>query len=412
MELAPKLTGLSTARLERITEHLERNYIASGKIAGCQVAVARHGHLAYFRSFGQMDRERGKPMSDDAIFRIYSMTKPITSVALMSLYERGYFQLNDPVSRFFPAWKDHRVWVSGRGKDMQTEAPARPVSMRDMLCHTGGLTYGAALVAIGAEPTNHPVDDVYAEVGVRRGRGETLMEFMDKLAKVPLRYQPGERWMYSLSTDVCGALVEKISGQRFDKYLAEHIFEPLGMKDTSFVVAPEKQDRFCANYRRNPDKSVQMIDDPAKSDYLTEPSFFSGGGGLTGTTEDYLRFCEMVRRGGELDGARVLGPRTIGLMRQNHLKGGKDLTQMAVGGFSETANEGVGFGLGFACTLDRVTSGSIASGDFYWGGAASTIFWVDQEEDLSVVFMTQLMPSGAFNFRGQLKSIIYSSIVE
>ena len=412
MELAPKLTGLSTARLERITDHLERNYIASGKIAGCQVAVARHGHLAYFRSFGQMDRERGKAMSDDAIFRIYSMTKPITSVALMSLYERGYFQLNDPVSRFFPAWKDQQVWVSGRGKDMKTEAPARPVSMRDMLCHTGGLTYGAALVAIGAEPTNHPVDDVYAEVGVRRGRGETLMEFMDKLAKVPLRYQPGERWMYSLSTDVCGALVEKISGQRFDKYLAEHIFEPLGMKDTSFVVAPEKQDRFCANYRRNADKSVQMIDDPAKSDYLAEPSFFSGGGGLTGTTEDYLRFCEMVRRGGELDGARVLGPRTISLMRQNHLKGGKDLTQMAVGGFSETANEGVGFGLGFACTLDRVTSGSIASGDFYWGGAASTIFWVDQEEDLSVVFMTQLMPSGAFNFRGQLKSIIYASIVE
>ena len=412
MELAPKQTGLSTARLERITEHLERNYIAPGKIAGCQVAIARHGHLAYFRSFGQMDRERGQPMRDDAIFRIYSMTKPITSVALMTLYERGYFQLNDPVSRFFPSWKGHQVWVSGRGAGMKTEAPARPVTMRDMLCHTGGLTYGAALVAIGAEPTNHPVDDVYAEVGVRRGRGETLMEFMEKLAKVPLRYQPGERWMYSLSTDVCGALVEKISGQRFDKYLAEHIFGPLGMKDTSFVVAPEKLDRFCANYRRNPDKSVQLIDDPQKSDYLTEPSFFSGGGGLTGTTEDYLRFCEMIRRGGELDGARILGPRTIALMRQNHLKDGQDLTQMAVGGFSETANEGVGFGLGFACTLDRVKSGTIASGDFYWGGAASTIFWVDDVDDLVVVFMTQLMPSGAFNFRGQLKSIIYSSIVE
>jgi len=412
MELAPKHTGLSTARLERITDHLERNYIGPGKIAGCQVAVARRGHLAYFRSFGQMDRERGKAMTDDAIFRIYSMSKPITSVALMSLYERGYFQLNDPVSRFFPAWKDQKVWVSGRGADMKTEAPTRPVTMRDMLCHTGGLTYGAALVAIGAEPTGHPVDEVYAEVGVRRGRGETLMEFMDKLAKVPLRYQPGERWMYSLSTDVCGALVEKISGQRFDKYLAEHIFQPLGMKDTSFVVAPGKLDRFCANYRRGADKRLQMIDDPAKSDYLSEPSFFSGGGGLTGTTEDYLRFCEMVRRGGELDGERILGPRTVELMRRNHLKDGRDLTQMAVGGFSETANEGVGFGLGFACTLDTVKSGSIAAGDFYWGGAASTIFWVDQEEDLSVVFMTQLMPSGAFNFRGQLKSIIYSSIVE
>jgi CubicO group peptidase (beta-lactamase class C family) len=412
MELAPKLTGLSTARLERITEHLETNYIAPGKIAGCQVAVARHGHLAYFRSFGQMDRERGKAMTDDAIFRIYSMSKPITSVALMTLYERGYFQLNDPVSRFFPSWKDHKVWVSGRGADMKTEAPNRPVTMRDMLCHTGGLTYGAQLVALGAPDEGHPVDQVYGEVGVRRGKGETLMDFMEKLGKVPLRYQPGERWMYSLSTDVCGALVEKISGQRFDKYLAETIFEPLGMKDTSFVVAPEKLDRFCANYRRAPDKSLQLIDDPQTSDYLTEPSFFSGGGGLTGTTEDYLRFCEMVRRGGELDGARILGPRTVRLMHRNHLKDGKDLTQMAIASFSETANEGVGFGLGFATVLDSVTSGSIVAGDFYWGGAASTIFWVDQEEDLSLVFMTQLMPSGAFNFRGQLKSIIYSSIVE
>ena len=412
MELAQKNTGLSTARLERITRHLERNYIEPGKIAGCQVAVARHGHLAYFRSLGQMDRERGVAMSDDAIFRIYSMSKPITSVALMTLYERGYFQLNDPVSRFFPSWKNHRVWVSGSGADMVTEAPARPLSMRDMLCHTGGLTYGSALATLGVPDDGHPVDKVYAEVGVRRGRGETLMEFMDKLALVPLRYQPGERWMYSLSTDVCGALVEKISGQRFDRYLQETIFDPLGMKDTAFTVAPGKVERFCANYRRAADKSLQLIDAPATSDYLKEPSFFSGGGGLTGTTEDYLRFCEMLRRGGEFEGARILGPRTIALMHRNHLKEGRDLTQMAIGGFSETANEGVGFGLGFATTLDAVRNGGIAEGDYYWGGAASTIFWVDPKEDLSVVFMTQLMPSGAFNFRGQLKTIIYSSIME
>ncbi|MFI4974596.1 MAG: serine hydrolase domain-containing protein [Caulobacterales bacterium] len=412
MELAPKKTGLSTARLERITEHLERNYVAPGKIAGCQVAVARHGHLAYFRSFGQMDRERGKGMTEDAIFRIYSMTKPITSVALMSLYERGYFQLNDPVSRFFPAWRDHKVWVSGRGEDMKTEEPRRPVSMRDMLCHTGGLTYGAALVALGAPDSGHPVDQVYADVGVRRGRGETLMEFMDKLAKVPLLYQPGERWMYSLSTDVCGALVEKISGKRFDRYLQEAIFDPLGMKDTRFHVTSDKADRFCANYRRGADKKLELIDDPAASDYLHEPTFFSGGGGLTGTTEDYLRFCEMLRRGGELDGERILGPRTIRMMHMNHLKGGQDLTQMAIGGFSETANEGVGFGLGFASTMDEVSSGNLGAGDYYWGGAASTIFFVDPKEDMTMVFMTQLMPSGSFNFRGQLKSIIYSSIVD
>lgn len=412
MELAPKKTGLSTARLERITQHLERNYIVPGKIAGCQIAVARHGHLAFFRSLGQMDREAGKVMADDAIFRIYSMTKPITSAALMTLYERGYFQLNDPVSRFFPAWKDHRVWVSGEGEAMVTEAPARPVSMRDMLRHTGGLTYGDALVALGAPDLGLAVDKVYAQMRVRRDRCETLTTFMDKLAKVPLLYQPGERWMYSLSTDVCGALVEKIAGQRFDRYLQDVIFDPLGMKDTAFFVAPDKADRLCANYRRGADKSLRLLDAPETSEYLREPSFFSGGGGLTSTTQDYLRFCEMLRRGGELEGARILGPRTVALMGRNHLEGGKDIAQMAVGGFSETVDEGVGFGLGFATTLDEVAAGGLGGGDYYWGGAASTLFAVDPVEDLTWVFMTQFMPSGTFNFRGQLKSIVYSSIVD
>ena len=412
MELAPKQAGFSAERLERITDHLNRSYIDNGKIAGCQVLVARHGHAAYFKSLGQMDRERAKPMRDDTIVRLYSMTKPIASVALMTLYERGYFQLNDPVHKFVPEWRDHRVWVSGDGASMQTERPNRPVSMRDMLCHTGGLTYGSALVALGAPDDGHPVDKIYAKVGVRRDRGETLKDFVQKLGRVPLRYQPGERWMYSLSTDVCGALVEIISGKRFDKYLQDEIFGPLKMKDTGFFVKDSELPRFAANYRRGPDKKLELVDDPEKSIYLKEPTFFSGGGGLVGTINDYWRFCEMVRRGGELDGARILGPRTLDLMHLNHLKDGKDLTQMAIASFSETANEGVGFGLGFAVTLDRVHSGTIAAGDYYWGGAASTIFWVDQNEDLAVIFMTQLMPSGAFNFRGQLKSIVYSSIVE
>ncbi len=410
MELAPKKTGLSAARLERIGEHLERRYIAPGKIAGCQVAVARHGHLAYFRSFGHMDREAGKAMADDAIFRIYSMTKPVTSVALMTLYERGHFQLNDPVSRFFPAWKGQRVWVSGEGAAMVTEAPVRPLSMRDMLCHTGGLTYGDALAALGAPSTGLAVDKVYAQLRVRRDRGETLTDFMGKLAQVPLLYQPGERWMYSLSTDVCGALVEAISGQRFDKYLQDAIFDPLGMKDTAFFVGPDKAERLCANYRRGADKSLRLLG--ATSEYLREPAFFSGGGGLTSTTQDYLRFCEMLRRGGELDGARILGPRTVALMHRNHLQGGKDLAQMAIGGFSETVDEGVGFGLGFATTLDEVAAGGLGGGDYYWGGAASTLFAVDPVEDLTWVFMTQFMPSGTFNFRGQLKSLIYSAIAD
>ena len=406
MEVAAERAGFDAERLERITGHLERNYVEPGKIAGCQVVVSRHGVPAYFRSLGLMDLERGKPMRDDTIFRIYSMTKPITSIALMQLYEQGHFQLNDPVSRFVPSWKGHKVWVSGDKEEMDTKEPDSPVTFRQVLSHTGGLTYGG---------TNHPVDKVYRREQVmrREGEGETLTTFMDKLSRVPLMYEPGTRWMYSLSTDVCGALVELISGQRFDQYLKEHIFEPLRMVDTSFDVAEGKVERFAANYQRQPDKTLKLIDDPERSNYLREPTFFSGGGGLTGTTADYARFCEMLRRGGELDGERILGPRTLELMTKNHLAGVKgELSTMAVGAFSETAYDGVGFGLGFATTLGEVEAGTLGAGDYYWGGAASTIFWVDPVEDMYVVFMTQLMPSATFNFRGQLKNIVYSAIVD
>jgi len=403
MDVTPKEAGFDPERLERITGHLARHYVDPGKIAGCQTLVARHGRVAYFRSLGLMDRERTRPMADDTIFRIYSMTKPITSVALMTLYERGAFQLNDPVSRVIPEWRDMRVYVSGEGERMETREPERPMTFRHLLSHTAGLTYGA---------TRHPVDRAYPMRGPQRAGSETLRTFVEKLARVPLRYDPGERWMYSYSTDVCGYLVEAISGRPFDEYLRETIFEPLAMVDTAFSVAPEKAHRLAANYQREPDKSLRPIDDPATSTYLKTPTFFSGGGGLTSTTADYLRFCEMLRRGGELDGARILGPRTLELMTKNHLAAGGDLRRMAIGAFSETAYEGVGFGLGFATTISDVEAGTLGAGDYYWGGAASTIFWVDPREDLAVIFMTQLMPSATFNFRGQLKSIIYSAIVE
>jgi CubicO group peptidase (beta-lactamase class C family) len=403
MKIAPKEAGLSPERLERITEHLDRNYIAPRKIAGCQALVARHGHVAYFRSLGNMDLERARPMADDTIFRIYSMTKPITSVALMMLFEQGHFQLNDPVYKFIPEWRHHRVWVSGEGDAMETREPARPMTMRHVLSHTGGLTYGM---------TRHPVDRVYQEQGINRKPGETLRSFIEKLARVPLRYDPGDRWMYSFSTDVCAYLVEAISGKRFDTFLQEMLFGPLGMPDTSFTVAPANAHRLSANYQRQPDKTIALVDGPERSTYLKQPTFLSGGGGLTSTTADYLRFCEMLRRGGELDGTRVLGKRTIELMTKNHLSGNRTLTDMAIGAFSETAYEGIGFGLGFATTLSEVVSGSLGQGDFYWGGAASTIFWVDPREDLVVIFMTQVMPSATFNFRGQLKNIVYSSIVD
>ncbi|MGE3142906.1 MAG: serine hydrolase domain-containing protein [Hyphomonadaceae bacterium] len=413
MELAPLEAGFAPDRLARIETHLMRHYIEPQKIAGCQIGIMRRGRLAYRRSFGQMDRERAAPMAEDSIFRIFSMTKPITSVALMMLYETGAFQLNDPVSRFFPDWKEQRVYLSGDYETMQTAAPKRAPTIRDMLCHTGGLTYGDVLSQFGLPKSDHPVERAYRELRVRRDRGETLSDFMAKLARTPLLYEPGERWLYSLSTDVCGALVEKISGQRFDVFLRERLFAPLKMEDTAFMVTPEKVSRFTANYARGPDKRLRLVDDPQTSAYLQEPVFFGGGGGLVSTLSDYLRFTEMMRRGGELDGARILGPRTVALMTTNHLKGGGALlTDIAIDGFSETAAEGVGFGLGFATATHPAATGLFGEGDFYWAGAASTLFWIDPKEEISVVFMTQLVPSDTFDFRGQLKNIIYSSIVE
>jgi len=401
METAPQHAGFSAARLARITEHLETNYIEPQKIAGCQVVVSRHGHVAYHNSLGSMDIERGKAMADDAIFRIYSMTKPLTSIALMQLYERGMFQLNDPIYRLLPDWREQQVYVSGEGEHIQLRKPDRPMTMRHVLSHMTGLSYGA---------THHPVDKMYRTQGVRRTDGETLSSFTDKLSNIPLHFAPGERWMYSYSTDVCGHLIELLSGMTLDRYFETHLFEPLGMTDTAFNVAEEKVGRFAANYERAPDKSLRLIDDPATSTYLSTPSFLSGGGGLTSTTADYLRFCEMLRNGGKLDDERIIGSRTLELMQRNHLPGGRDLAQLAIGDFSETAYEGVGFGLGFAMSLNEVDAGALGAGDYYWGGAASTIFWVDPLEDLIVVFMTQLMPSATFNFRGQLKNIIYSAI--
>jgi CubicO group peptidase (beta-lactamase class C family) len=335
------------------------------------------------------------------------MTKPITSVALMQLYERGLFQLNDPVYRVLPEWRNQKVYVSGEGETMELAEPERPMTFRHLLSHTAGLSYGG-IFAAGREV--HPVDQLYEAERTFRGPTATLNGLIQHLADVPLRYQPGEMWMYSLATDVCGLLVERMSGQTLDQYLRDHILGPLGMNDTGFSVAPEKAHRFAANYERAPDKSLRLIDDPETSHYLKPPNFRSGGGGLISTTADYLRFCEMLRCHGRLGDERILGARTLELMWRNHLPGGADLGEIAIEDFSETAYEGVGFGLGFATTLDTVQAGTLGAGDVYWGGAASTIFWVDPIEDLSVVFMTQLMPSATFNFRGQLKNIIYGAL--
>ena len=384
--------------------------MAPGKVAGCQVLVARRGHEAYRATLGLMDVERGRPFAEDAVTRIYSMTKPVVSVALMTLWERGAFQLDDPVAKVFPDFRELKVWVEGSGDDMRTEPARTPVTFRQVLCHTAGFTYGGLLEQFGAAGSEDPVDAAYRALRIRRDPAEDLDAFMGKLARAPLRYQPGTRWMYSLATDVAGALVERLSGRKLDVFLREEIFAPLGMDDTGFHVAQGAQDRFAACYGRGPDKTLKLVDDPEASPFLQPPVFLSGGGGLVSTLEDYGRFCDMLRRGGELDGERIIGPRTLALMTANHLPGGGDLSALAMDSFSETTPAGVGFGLGFASTVDGVAAGTACQGDYYWGGAASTAFWVDPVEDLYVVFLTQFMPSTAFPFRPQLRSLVYAAI--
>ena len=407
MKIDPDAAGLDAKRLERITEHLTTRYIEPQKIAGCQVAVTRHGAVGYFRSFGSMDLEAGTSMRDDAIFRIYSMTKPIIGVALMTLYERGAFQLDDPVSRWIPEWRDLKVKDGAGG----LVAPNRPMTVRDTLMHMTGLGWGVDSLDMN--------DFLGAMVRLRGGPGGTLETMVTNLAALPLEFHPGERWLYGVSTDIVGHLVQLMSGRPLDEYLQAEIFGPLQMVDSGFSVPDDKIDRFTSNYGRTKYKTLKKIDDAQSSSYRKRPAFLSGGGGLVSTTEDYVRFCQMLVNGGELDGVRVLGRKTVDLMRTNHLPATKngspaELREYAVpGGYGETGFDGIGFGLTMAVGLGEAATQSIGpAGDYYWGGAASTIFWVDPVEDLAVVFMTQLMPSGTFNFRGQLRSLVYPSIID
>ena len=401
----PEEVGLATERLQRIDRHLQARYLDTGKIAGALTLVARGDRVAYLSPLGQQDLARGAPMAEDTIFRIYSMSKPITSVALMMLYEHGHFQLDDPVHKTIPEWRDLRVYQLGNHPNWLTTPCERPMTIRDLSTHMSGLTYGFM------ERTN--IDRAYRRLGVGREGQKDLRGMIEALAELPLEFSPGTRWNYSVSTDVLGYLVERFSGLSLDEYLRTEIFEPLGMVDTGFHVPDESASRFAANYARRADKSLRVEDDPETSPYRRPATFFSGGGGLVSTAADYLRFCQMLRRGGELDGTRLLGRKTIELMTQNHLPEGKDLTDLAYGTFSETTYEGVGFGLGFSVQLDCAKSQLVGSpGEYAWGGAASTVFWIDPSEELIVIFLTQFMPSGTFNFRGQLKSIIYPALVD
>jgi CubicO group peptidase (beta-lactamase class C family) len=402
----PESVGLSNEGLRRIDQHLVSRYVEPGKISGALTLVARRGKVAWLSPLGLMDRERNKPMRPDTLFRIYSMTKPVTSVAMMMLHERGAFALADPVHRYIPEWLNLRVHRYGRYPNFVTEPAARPMTVRDLLTHTSGLSYHIM------ERT--PVDDAYRQVGIG-GPAGTLRDMVEKLATLPLEFSPGTRWGYSVASDVLGYLVEVLSGQPFDEYLRTQIFEPLAMVDTSFTVAADKLGRFAACYSRLPGSTeATLTDDPADSPYARPKTWCSGGGGLVSTAADYFRFAEMLRRGGELDGKRILGPRTIAYMATNHLPDGRDLASLAPpGSFSETRYEGVGFGLGAYVVVDPVRAQVTTSvGEYGWGGLASTAFWVNPAEDLVVVFLTQLIPSTTFDFRGQLRAIIHGAIVD
>ncbi len=406
MTAAATRLGLDTTRLAAIPAFIQDRYLATGCYAGAQISILRRGELVLQSTQGLADRERATPLGEDAIFRIYSMTKPITAIAFMMLVEEGKVALDDPVHRFIPSWRGLTVYESGEAGAFVTSATDKPMRMVDLLRHTSGLTYHLH--------GNTGVAGAYLEQKLGFAHGGPDMEgFIEALAKLPLIASPEAVWNYSVSTDVLGYLIEKISGMPFEVFLKTRIFDPLGMVDTAFYVAPEKAHRFTACYTLSPEGQTVLIDDPTTSPFLKPPHFASGGGGLTSTSADYLQFVRMLLGRGTLNGKRLIGPKTLDLMTVNHIPGGRDLTQASVSLFSEAIYEGVGFGLGFAVTFDAPkTLIPGTSGDFFWGGWASTFFFVDPIEDLAVVFMTQLGPSNSYPNRRQIRTMVYSALTE
>jgi CubicO group peptidase (beta-lactamase class C family) len=397
-------TGMSSERLQRIHQFFTENYIETGKLPGAQILISRKGEVAHFSSLGMMDSERSKPTEDDTIYRIYSVTKAITTVSLLMLYEEGRFQLNDPVSKFLPEWKDVGVFEGGESPNFKTRRPEREMSIRDLLSHQSGLTYG--------NTDENAVERAYQDDADRDSFEGDLAAWSKVLATMPLIFSPGTKWNYSVSTDMCGYLVEVFSGQKFDDFMAEHITGPLGMVDTAFTVPDEKLHRFAACYEPDDAGGYVLQDDPETSKYRTKPSLLSGGGGLVSTTQDYLKFLQMLLNGGTANGRRYLSRKTIELMSTNHLTDGKTLADVAVQGqWSEATFDGVGFGLGFSVLLDPAPSQSVGSpGQYAWGVAASTAFWIDPVEEVIVIFRTQLKPSSTYPIRRELQTLVNAAI--
>ena len=373
----PEEVGVSTKRLKRIRSLLQ-GYVNSGQLPGFLTVVARRGKIIHLATIGMRDVENSKPVEPDTIFRIYSMSKPITSVAVMMLYEEGHFQLGTPVSQFIPEFENMKVYNEDQTEILDAK---RKITIKHLLTHTAGFTYGWG---------NKPVDARYREANIREP-GSTLVDMVEKLSKIPLVHEPGERWTYSVSTDVLGYLVEVVSGMPFEEFLQTRLFEPLGMVDTAFSVPSEKVDRFAALYRPTKENRLERTRRPALE--VDEYTFFpSGGGGLVSTAADYIRFSQMLLNGGELDGVRILGKKTVELMRYPHHNNR--------------------FGLGFRVITDENPPNILESvGSFSWGGAAATTFWIDPQEELVAVLMTQLL-NNRYPFHQQFKVLTYQALTE
>jgi CubicO group peptidase (beta-lactamase class C family) len=411
----PASLGFSASRLARLDAVMKQRYVDTDRLPGLLTMIYRRGTLVHTGMAGSIDIERDKPMRDDAIFRIYSMSKPITAVALMMLVEEGLIGLDDEVATHIPSWRNLGVYATGVPSLVPVEGPAylttpveRPMKVVDLVTHTSGLTYGFM--------NRTSVDQAYRRLGLANFNAEGGLDMMiDQLATLPLEFSPGTAWNYSVSIDVMGYLVQKLSGMSFGEFLRTRLFEPLGMADTAFWCPPEKLGRFASCYQPGQGGELQLQDDAGNSTYAAPPNLESGGGGLVSTADDYMRFCRMMLHGGMLDGVQILSPKTVVLFSLNHLPGNREIAEMAQPGmFSETAYSGVGFSIGCGVNVDVARTrlpGTL--GEYFWGGAASTAFWIDPKEELAVVFMTQVIGSDVrLTLRRDLRTLVYSAMTE
>ena len=395
--------GFCPARLTRISPWLKR-YVDEKKLPFAHVAVLRKGQLAYSNCYGVRDIEEGSPILEDGIYRIYSMTKLVTTVAALALYEKGAFQLDDPVDKFVDEFRDARVFISGRKDSINSVEAETPMTIRQLMNHTSGLTYGA----FDPGPVGQLMRSGKIDFGnLQANLGDTVR----RLASIPLCFQPGSQWRYGVSTDVLGYVIEVVTGKTLLQVFDELIFKPLNMNDTFFEVPINKVKKFCSLYTRTKSESLKLLECSGSSRFCKPVNMYSGGGGLISSMRDYLVFLEMIRCGGRYDDAQILGRKTVELMLRNHLSG--DMASMGQPTFSEMPMEGIGFGLGGAILLDPAKAQILGSeGEFTWGGMASTAFWIDPKEELSVVFMTQLIPSSCYPIRRELRVLVYQALVD